>query len=35
MELYGQIMNTGGGNIKVMDGYGRINIDNKTSGTLY
>jgi hypothetical protein len=30
IELFGQMMNTGGGNIKVMDGYGRINIDNST-----
>ncbi|NMB45607.1 MAG: DUF2345 domain-containing protein, partial [Firmicutes bacterium] len=31
IELFGQMMNTGGGNIKVLDGYGRIDIDNMTS----
>ncbi len=28
-ELYGEIMNTGGGKIRVMDGYGRINVNNQ------
>ena len=31
IELYGLIINTGGGKIKVMDGYGKINIANNTS----
>ncbi|MEN6412388.1 MAG: hypothetical protein ABFC84_06420, partial [Veillonellales bacterium] len=29
-ELSGIILNTGGGNIKVLDGYGRINVTNNT-----
>lgn len=28
MELFGEILNTGGGRIRVMDGFGRINIAN-------
>lgn len=31
VELFGQIMNTGGGNIKAMDGYSNISITNNTS----
>lgn len=31
MELYGNIMNTGRGELKLMDGYGRISIDNPSS----
>jgi len=30
MQLFGEIVSTGGGQIKVMDGYGRIVIDNRT-----
>ncbi|MBC8508278.1 MAG: tandem-95 repeat protein, partial [Chloroflexi bacterium] len=35
MELYGLIMSTGNGNIKVLDGYGRIVIDNQTNKNLF
>ncbi|MCW8962189.1 MAG: hypothetical protein OQL16_00240 [Gammaproteobacteria bacterium] len=28
MQLYGQIISTGGGKLKVLDGYGRINVNN-------
>src|SRR5699024_2406548 len=31
MELFGEIISTGGGELKVLDGYGQITIDN-TSG---
>ena len=31
VELFGQIMNTGGGSIKALDGYGQINVVNNTS----
>ncbi|RFA35082.1 hypothetical protein CAL65_13295 [Alkalilimnicola ehrlichii] len=31
MELTGQIMNTGGGQLKAIDGYGKINIANNTN----
>ncbi len=30
-ELYGHILNTGGGNIRVLDGFGRINITNDSN----
>lgn len=30
MELFGEIMNTGGGKLKVLDGYGLIDINNPT-----
>ncbi|MCA3120832.1 MAG: leukotoxin LktA family filamentous adhesin, partial [Rhodocyclaceae bacterium] len=30
MELFGAIMNTGGGQLKVMDGFGRIQVSNTT-----
>src|SRR5690606_19878690 len=30
MELFGQIMSTGGGHLKVLDGYGTINITNNS-----
>ncbi|MBC8508650.1 MAG: hypothetical protein H8D34_27645, partial [Chloroflexi bacterium] len=35
MELYGLIMSTGNGNIKVLDGYGRIVINNQTNKNLF
>ncbi|WP_186426542.1 leukotoxin LktA family filamentous adhesin [Cupriavidus metallidurans] len=34
MELTGQILNTGGGELRVMDGYGRINVQNDTNYTV-
>ncbi|KAB7623810.1 leukotoxin LktA family filamentous adhesin [Alkalilimnicola sp. S0819] len=34
MELFGQIMSTGGGQLKVLDGYGQIRIDNQTGRDL-
>jgi len=34
LELYGHIMNTSAGKLRVMDGYGTINIINDTSYTL-
>ena len=34
VELYGQIMNTGGGNINALDGYGNIKITNNTNYNL-
>ena len=33
-ELYGQILNTGTGNINVLDGFGQINVTNNTTYTL-
>lgn len=30
MQLFGEILNTGGGQLNVLDGYGRIDIDNAT-----
>lgn len=34
MQLFGDIINTGGGNLKVMDGYGTINVENSTNREL-
>ncbi|KKK90598.1 hypothetical protein LCGC14_2721400, partial [marine sediment metagenome] len=34
MELFGQILSTGNGELRVMDGYGRITIDNDTTHPL-
>lgn len=34
MELTGQILNTGGGQLKVVDGYGRIDVRNDTGYTV-
>lgn len=34
MELTGEIMSTGGGEIRVIDGYGRVNIQNSTGRDL-
>ena len=34
MRLIGHIMNTSGGKLNVMDGFGRINIDNQTAHDL-
>jgi filamentous hemagglutinin family protein len=34
MELTGEIMSTGGGEIRVIDGYGRVNIQNTTGRDL-
>jgi hypothetical protein len=34
MELYGHILNTGQGELRVLDGYGRVNIDNQTNKDL-
>jgi filamentous hemagglutinin family protein len=34
MQLFGEILNTGGGQLNVLDGYGRIDIDNATGRTL-
>jgi hypothetical protein len=31
VELYGDVLSTGGGNINVLDGYGAINVTNDTS----
>ncbi|MCG8449299.1 MAG: hypothetical protein MI725_06960, partial [Pirellulales bacterium] len=31
MSLTGQILSTGGGELRVLDGYGRINVDNQTT----
>ena len=31
MQLYGDIVSTGGGQINVLDGYGTVNITNNTS----
>lgn len=31
MELFGEIVNTGGGSLKAVDGFGRINVVNNTS----
>jgi len=30
MQLFGQIISTGGGKLKVLDGYGRINVNNQS-----
>ncbi len=34
MQLFGEILNTGGGQLNVLDGYGRIDIDNGTGRAL-
>ncbi|MBL8798396.1 MAG: hypothetical protein JNM56_31160, partial [Planctomycetia bacterium] len=34
IQLVGHILNTGGGQLKVMDGYGAISVDNSTGYTL-
>ncbi|MEX0872869.1 MAG: hypothetical protein WDZ65_13745 [Aquisalimonadaceae bacterium] len=34
MELTGKIMNTGGGKLEVVDGYGRVAVDNQTGEDL-
>ncbi|WP_018410451.1 leukotoxin LktA family filamentous adhesin [Methyloversatilis thermotolerans] len=34
MQLFGEIISTGNGQLKVVDGYGRVNIDNNTSYAL-
>lgn len=34
MQLFGEILNTGGGQLNVLDGYGRIGIDNGTGRAL-
>ena len=34
MQLYGDIVSTGGGQLNVLDGYGPINITNDTSYAL-
>ncbi|OQX64175.1 MAG: hypothetical protein B5M56_00340 [Desulfococcus sp. 4484_241] len=34
MQLFGRILSTGNGQLKVMNGYGSINIDNQTDYTL-
>jgi hypothetical protein len=31
MEIYGEILSTGNGELRLMDGFGRIKIDNKTA----
>jgi len=34
MQLFGEILSTGGGKLKVLDGYGRIKVDNATDRQL-
>lgn len=31
MQLFGEVISTGGGNLKVVDGYGRVNVTNNTA----